>query len=66
LKYPREDSNRSSEHADVPTGYAIEDTTPGTKSGTVDAHRAALQALIEVWDTLDTATVNRIMKLIQR
>jgi len=49
----------------VPTGYAIEGTTPGTKSGTIAPPHAALQTLISVWDTLDDATVNRIMKLIQ-
>jgi len=64
-KLPDMDSNGSTEELEIATGYGIQGTSPGTKSGTIDARRDALQALVAVWDTLDDATVNRIMRLIQ-
>lgn len=64
-KYPREDLNGLTEPSVLSRTCESAPTTGGAESGALDARSSALQALIAVWDTLDDATINRIMRLIQ-
>ena len=62
-RYPREDSNGSTELPDLATVYENISSSLGTISGTVDARNATLRLIIDAWSSLSDQTINEVLRI---